>query len=702
MQEGNRRTDKYGTVSVADGITGGKVSASKVGNVALDTEITILASPDNGYQVESYYLNDTKLESNTFKVKEGSNVIKATFVRAEEDTEYGTVEILSDKVVNGKISAKLADGTEINRKTKRFKVGTKVIIDTVPRNKAYQVSSIKINDKTEVMKDADRKYSFTVIEGKNFLSAAFGLIHPGKGLIDIDETYTNGTLTIKNGDKTVSNGDTIDKDATLTISAKAKEKYVVRYVKVNGKELVKNEESQDYSFKVTEGLVSIEVSFVFEATALSINIPDTWIKAESRWGSYYLIEKGEFYDLEATLEPEGSYAELVWSKGDYDKDIEIKNGKLSVLNASESTNTLYVCLKDNPDIKAEVNVKPVSSGTRSARNLSSKLEAAKTYEISNTKKVHFRHVVEDDYTSTDDQFDFESYSDGYAVTKQTDKEGSVSYLYQGIEDNTFYTLKKEGANVSVLNDTELNDSSKKEYQDYLKTFGSAEFLGNYGIGEKYTGLADFYQKRFIEKVFSIDSSEKEIRTSLVGLKNTDGYKFTSTCVTPGLRYTKNKTDVTSSISFNADGGIESFSYKRIDHEIDDAGNPLASAKDQVNEYTATIEYGEKEADSNHYFNFNNYYYTAFDLNLYTDKKDKEGTKVTADKDGKYQILVSQDVYVELKDILPSTALSDVDDITVTKDNGINVYGKAAKGFTVNAPKIGEYKVTFKSKNVEKT
>lgn len=60
---------KYGTVSVADGITGGKVSASKVGNVALDTEITILASPDNGYQVESYYLNDTKLESNTFKVK---------------------------------------------------------------------------------------------------------------------------------------------------------------------------------------------------------------------------------------------------------------------------------------------------------------------------------------------------------------------------------------------------------------------------------------------------------------------------------------------------------------------------------------------------------------------------------------------------------------------------------------------------------
>ena len=146
---------KYGTVSVADGIANGTVSATKLGNVALDTEITILASPDSGYEVDSYFLNDVKLESNTFKVKEGSNVIKATFKPVTPLTEYGTVEIISSKVTNGTIAAKLEDGTLIDKSHKRFKVGTKVFVDATPVNKAYQVTSIKLNDTTELNKDND-------------------------------------------------------------------------------------------------------------------------------------------------------------------------------------------------------------------------------------------------------------------------------------------------------------------------------------------------------------------------------------------------------------------------------------------------------------------------------------------------------------------------------------------------------------------
>lgn len=387
-------------------------------------------------------------------------------------------------------------------------------------------------------KDTDGKYSFLVTEGKNFLGAAFDLIHPGKGLIDLDSSYKNGTVVIKNGDAVVKSGDVIDKDTELKISATAADKYIVRYVKVNGKELAKSESEDTYSFKVNEGLVSIEVSFVFKATSLAINIPDSWIKVESRWGSYYLVEQGETYDLGVTLTPEGSFADLSWKKGEFDKDIEIKDGKLTVLNASENTNTITVSLKDNNSIQAEVEVKPISSGTRLARKLKEKLETAKAYEIANTKKVTFRSIVNDDYSNENNQFDFESYSDGYTVTKKTDKEGASSYLYQGINDNTFYTLKKEGTKVSSLSSTDIDDSNKAEYQDYLKTFGSAEFLDNNGLGTKYTGLADLYQKRIIDQTFSLDGNQKEIRASLVGLKDEEGYKFTSTCTTTGLRRVK--------------------------------------------------------------------------------------------------------------------------------------------------------------------
>ncbi len=693
---------KYGTVSVAEGITGGTVSATKLGNVALDTEITILASPDDGYEVDSYFLNDTKLDSNTFKVKEGSNIIKATFKQTTPLTEFGTVEVISAKVTNGTIVARLEDGTLIDKSNKRFKAGTKVFVEPTPVNKAYQITSIKLNDTTAVNKDADGKYSFLVTEGKNFLGADFGLIHPGKGLIDLDSSYKNGTVVIKNGDTIVNSGDAIGKDTELKITATAEDKYIVRYVKVNGKELTKGENEDSYSFKVNEGLVSIEVSFVFKATSLSINIPDSWIKVESRWGNYYLVEQGETYDLGVTLTPEGSFADLSWKKGDTDKDIEVKDGKLTVLNASENTNTIIVSLTDNDSIEAEVNVKPISSGTRLARKLKDKLEAAKTYEIANTKKVTFRSIVNDDYTNENNQFDFETYSDGYTVTKKTDKEGASSYLYQGINDNTFYTLKKEGAKVSSLSSTDIDDSNKADYQDYLKTFGSVEFLDNNGLGTKYTGLADLYQKRIIDQTFSLDGDQKEIRASLVGLKDDEGYKFTSTCTTTGLRRVKYKTDVTSLLSFNAQGGIESISYKRVDHQIDDDGNLVASAKDQITEYTATIEYGAKEADPNHYFNFNDYYYTAFDLSLYTNKSDKEGSKLTMDSDGKYHLYVSQYAYGNLTGIVPETALSDIDDITVTKDSGINAYGSVKYGYTFYSVKAGEYHVTLASKNVTKT
>ena len=65
-ESNNVETIKYGAVTVANDIENGSVSASKLGNVKIDTIVTIIASPNEGYEIDSYYLNDTKLDSNTF------------------------------------------------------------------------------------------------------------------------------------------------------------------------------------------------------------------------------------------------------------------------------------------------------------------------------------------------------------------------------------------------------------------------------------------------------------------------------------------------------------------------------------------------------------------------------------------------------------------------------------------------------------
>lgn len=429
-ESNNVETIKYGAVTVASDIKNGSVSASKLGNVKIDTVVTIIASPNEGYEVDSYFLNDTKLDSNTFKVKEGSNVIKVTFVESTPISKYGTVEVISANVTNGTITAKLKDGTPINKDNKRLPIDTEVVVEATPVNKAYQIESIKLNDNTTINKDSEGNFTFKVIEGKNFLSATFSLINPNKGLIDLDETFTNGTVVIKNGETIVQNGSYVDENTTLTITATANDKYITRYVKVNDTEIAKDENSDtNYSFSVKEGLVSIEVSFVFKATAIAINIPESWIENQTRWGTNYYVEEGETYDLSATLEPEGSFAELVWEKGSNDKDIEVtSDGKVTILNASENTNTIYVSLKDNDSIKAEVNVKPISSGTMLSNTLKDKLATAKEYELNNTKKVTFTYHVDGDYSPINNEYSFESYSDGYTVTKVTDKDGAASYL----------------------------------------------------------------------------------------------------------------------------------------------------------------------------------------------------------------------------------------------------------------------------------
>ena len=89
--------------------------------------------------------------------------------------------------------------------------------------------------------------------------------------------------------------------------------------------------------------------------------------------------------------------------------------------------------------------------------------------------------------------------------------------------------------------------------------------------------------------------------------------------------------------------------------------------------------------------------------LYKDKNDKEGSKLALDSDSKYHVTVGSNVYCDLIDAKPLSALVDVDSVSINKNSyDISVYGSVKNGYTILAKKAGEYTLEFKSKNVTKT
>ena len=698
--------DKVAAVETAilrikDGISHGSVTLSRLGEVKIGESVTIIATPDSGYEVDKYYLDDSELSSNTFVVSKKEHVVNVTFKEQIPETVYGSVVVDTSKVTNGNVVAKLEDGTEISEENRRQPVGTTILLDLTPQDECYEIKEIKLND--EVLTPSDGKYSFTVKEGKNFISASFGLIHPGQGLVKFvqEVEYADVTIDKVNGYYEVGE--------VVTIRVTPKANYSVKEVTVNKTLVSETDVENVFTFEVQEGLNLIEINVTSTAEGVKFVIPEDWLIADDLYNDAYYIVKGESYQLETTFTPEGSFDDLVFEVSDYDKPyIEVsETGLLTAKETYNSNVSVKVSLKSNPSVSDTLWLRVVSSTHLGVETLKDELDTAIDYEKEEANKTKL--VVEEtnsDGTSSKTTYDFETFNDNHSITTVTDEKGITSHYYRTILDNTFYSLFRDASGTSVPyngDTTAITGENREEYETKLNTFGAIEF----DYSGSYSGVIDyFYQNVFGESsIYDPSNSYGEYNvfkntTIINSLTETDLVtKIRAEGITGPYAF-----DVHMYFEFDFFGKVQNAVFERKDYDgIESVDQEITdSTPYDLLKYTIDLTYDEKGSDENNYFNMNDYFFKDFTPEVYLSRDLNDESKVIPEG-GIYNVDVSDTVYIALNNVLPESALQDIDEVTLTSDNEeIEQRASSSNGiFYFDVYTDGEFTINLKSKNVTK-
>lgn len=688
-------------IRIKDGISHGSVTLSRLGEVKIGESVTIIATPDSGYEVDKYYLDDSELSSNTFVVSKKEHVVNVTFKEQSPETVYGSVVVDASKVTNGNVVAKLEDGTEISEENRRQPVGTTILLDLTPQDECYEIKEIKLND--EVLTPSDGKYSFTVKEGKNFISASFGLIHPGQGLVKFVQEVEYADVTIDKVNEYYEVGEVV------TIQVTPKANYSVKEVTVNKTLVSETDVENVFTFKVQEGLNLIEINVTSTAEGVKFVVPEDWLIADNLYNDAYYIVKGESYQLETTFTPEGSFDDLVFEVSDYDKRyIEVsETGLLTAKETYNSNVSVKVSLKSNPSISDTLWLRVVSSTHLGVETLKDELETAIDYEKEEANKTKL--VVEEtnsDGTSSKTTYDFETFNDNHSITTVTDEKGITSHYYRTILDNTFYSLFRDASGTSVPyngDTTAITSENREEYETKLNTFGAIEF----GYSGSYSGVIDyFYQNVFGDRSIYNPSNSYgqydvfENTTIINSLTETDPVtKIRADSTTGAFAF-----DVHMYFEFDFFGKVQSAVFERKDYDgIESVDQEITdSTPYDLLKYTIDLTYDEKGSDENNYFNMNDYFFKDFTPEVYLSRDLNDESKVIPEG-GIYNVDVSDTVYIALNNVLPESALQDIDEVTLTSDNKeIEQRVSSSNGiFYFYVYTDGGFTINLKSKNVTK-
>ena len=182
-----------------------------------DTELTIEATPDQGYRLDSIKLNGVRIEEFSFRLGDNTtlevffdrDVYKVTY----EQSAGGTFRIL-----NG--TQEVASGSLVDN-------GTLLTVEATP-NAGKKFDFIKINDKN--------------IAGNSFkvrvdtkVEVFFGQVN--KSTITYSQSE-GGTFRILNGTQEVASGSVVDDGTVLTVEATPAQNYRLDSIKVNGERIV--------------------------------------------------------------------------------------------------------------------------------------------------------------------------------------------------------------------------------------------------------------------------------------------------------------------------------------------------------------------------------------------------------------------------------------------------------------------------------
>ena len=249
-------------------------------SVEKGTQLTVVATANQGYELEALMINNKKVENPTFDAalrtyKANFTAEKATTISATFKRKIEKVTITYKPATNGNLVVKkgantLASGASVEKGTQLTIVAT--------ANQGYELEALMINNKkveNPTFDPALRSYkaNFTA-EKATTISATFK-----RKIEKVTITYkpaTNGNLIVKQGANTLASGSSVEKGTQLTIVATANQGYELKNGKVllGNKELTLTREGQVYTGTfVAEASIEISAEFIATTALSAIDSP---------------------------------------------------------------------------------------------------------------------------------------------------------------------------------------------------------------------------------------------------------------------------------------------------------------------------------------------------------------------------------------------------------------------------------------------
>ena len=253
-------------------------------SVEKGTQLTVVATANQGYELEALMINNKKVENPTFDpalrtYKANFTAEKATTISATFKRKIEKVTITYKPATNGNLVVKqgantLASGTSVEKGTQLSVVAT--------ANQGYELEALMINNKkveNPTFDPALRTYkaNFTA-EKATTISATFK-----QKVEKVTITYKpaiNGSLVVKQGANTLASGTSVEKGTQLTVVATANQGYELKNGKVllGDKELALTREGQVYTGTfVVEASVEISAEFITTTALSAIDSPSMMI-----------------------------------------------------------------------------------------------------------------------------------------------------------------------------------------------------------------------------------------------------------------------------------------------------------------------------------------------------------------------------------------------------------------------------------------
>lgn len=241
-------TVENGTLSVMSGETALNAGENQV---EAGTELTITATPNKNYFVESLTVNDAPVENGgTYVVNED-----ATIAVSFAEIEMHNVSVAIDESVDYQIAM---NGEPVEDLTS-IVAGSKLTltINALPQGK--KLVSVTLGDEP-LEANEDGTYTFTVTDDATLTVTLADIAYY---TVTLPETVENGTLSVMNGDVALNPGENtqIEEGTTLTITATPDEGYELTSLLINGEEKIDEVADNTYTIASLDDDVTVEAAF---------------------------------------------------------------------------------------------------------------------------------------------------------------------------------------------------------------------------------------------------------------------------------------------------------------------------------------------------------------------------------------------------------------------------------------------------------